>query len=996
MRKIQNWRVGLLLGVILTMILAACSGQQDSVAKLQIIGADNLSLEIGEAVNLSAELVYESGQTVKVTAEWTSSNEAVATVDAGKVTAIGAGTANITAKHEPSGKTATVSITVNADDDGDGAPKFTLEFELSELSLARTQSVDVEVTPKNLPEDNTGFTWISKDSNIVKVEADGTTATLTGIGTGQTTVKVTSKDDPMVNAELEVTVSALEIIITVDFEVEAVGERGEVTATLAPLFNGIDKTVEWSVDPPGAVEFDQDETNSGDINGFEARSSGEITLTATSKQDPQVSQDSTIDVASIDLDPSKVYAGGSEHIQLATADEGTRFNPFSNIQNAVNAVDQDGVVIALEGSFEIEDSLGIDKSLTVIGEGEVTIQPKPGGNLAALNGSTATGNTDLTGWAIVDVFGSGTEVSISNVIVSGRFDKDCSSGAKDFAGIRVSSTAVLHLEDSEIIDILGPNQTNGTQCGVGLMVGRNAMNTTGTAYLTNVNVSGFNKVGVLADGASSFLSFDGGSVTGEGEPNINGQNGIQIGNGANAEVRGITIEDMRYYLAGVNSSDNASAILLWEPGPSIVLENNTIRRSDIGLGRFRQTPGGSTTLDGNEFTDNMWHISNPSPETLNVRNNKFSVMDGAAALHPSSMNLAELFLLEDLIDHVVDAHPDTAPNWWTPVQDDFGLVNVVTDTIFVTENTAGVQHGTDLALYGQTVYVAPGDYTAEGIIKLEARGISVRADDNATSPTTVRGFQVLAPNTTLAGFDIDIDSTGSKYGVELRRTGMPPQNTTLENLRISGDQSIGTGVKIEQGTDASGFSMSGGEIHDVQYGVYVAAGSTATNLSGATFQDLIIDNASDKALYLEALDHATISGLMITDSGNVGNSSGKNGAGISINITQGPAQNITITNTEIRNSGASPGGGGAALSLKAGSDSINFRGVTINESILMNTDVTGDASGVALRIGGSTDAHYPSGIVIKDSHLEGGAAAIVNDTIDEPIFEGNNVIIPLP
>lgn len=985
MRKIQNWRVGLLLGVILTMILAACSGQQDSVAKLQIIGADNLSLEIGEAVNLSAELVYESGQTVKVTAEWTSSNEAVATVDAGKVTAIGAGTANITAKHEPSGKTATVSITVNAEDDGDGTPKFTLEFESSQLSLVRTQSVDVEVTPKNLPEDNTGFTWVSGDSNIVKVEANGTTATLKGIETGQTTVKVTSKDDSLVSAELEVAVSELEITITVDFDVTAVGESGVVTATLAPLFDGIDKTVEWSVDPPGAVEFDKHTTNSGEVNGFEALSSGEITLTAKSKQDPQVSQDSTIDVASIALDHSKVYAGGFEHVQLSTAAEGTRFNPFSDIQDAVDAVNQDGIVIALEGSFEIQDSLGINKNLTMIGEGEVTIQPKPDGNLATLNGSTATGNTDLTGWAIVDVFGSGTEVSISNVTVSGRFDENCNSGARDFAGIRVSSGAVLLLEDSAIVDVLGPNQANGTQCGVGLMVGRNALNTTGTAHLTNVNVSGFNKVGVLADGANSFLSFDGGSVTGKGEPNINGQNGIQISNGANAEIRNVTIQDARWYAEGSSSTDRASAILLWEPGPSIVLENNTIRRSDIGLARAHQAPGGTTILRGNEFVDNLLHVSNPSTEVLDAQDNQFSVMSGSTAVRPSAMTFAELFLLEDLIDHAVDDNQG---------QGDYGFVSVVPNSIFVTETSGTIQHGIDLAQYGQTVYVAPGDYTSEGIIKLRTSGVSVRGNDSAASPTTVRGFQLLASNITLSDFDIAIDSAVRKYAVELKRTGIQPHNTSLENLRISGDQGIGTGVKIEGGADASGFMMSGGTINGVQFGVYVSSEARSTNFSGVTFQDLVIDNASDKALYLEALDHATISGLTITNSGNAGNSSGKNGAGISINITQGPAQDITITNTEIINSGASPNGGGAALSLKAADDNVNFRGVTINESTLVNTYGTGDASGVALRIGGSDDAQVPSGIVIKDSHLEGGVAAIENDTIHVPSFEGNNTIIP--
>lgn len=203
MRKVQNWRVGLLLGVILTLILAACSGQQDTVAKLQIIGADNLNLEVGETANLSAELVYESGQTVKVTAEWTSSNEAVATVDAGKVTAISAGTANITAKHEPSGKTAMVNVEVNSRGLEESNITVTVSAEATEIFVSQTVAISAVVTGT----DDTDVTWSVDPPGILdNAESAGNGLKAEALTAGTVTVTAQSKADAEKHSSIEITV----------------------------------------------------------------------------------------------------------------------------------------------------------------------------------------------------------------------------------------------------------------------------------------------------------------------------------------------------------------------------------------------------------------------------------------------------------------------------------------------------------------------------------------------------------------------------------------------------------------------------------------------------------------------------------------------------------------------------------------------------------------------------------------------------------------------
>ncbi|AEG13898.1 Ig domain protein group 2 domain protein [Desulfofundulus kuznetsovii DSM 6115] len=72
----------------------------------------SLTMTVGESVQLTATVSPGNATNKKVT--WSSSNTAVATVDdTGRVTAVAAGTANITVKTEDGGKTATCVVTVN-------------------------------------------------------------------------------------------------------------------------------------------------------------------------------------------------------------------------------------------------------------------------------------------------------------------------------------------------------------------------------------------------------------------------------------------------------------------------------------------------------------------------------------------------------------------------------------------------------------------------------------------------------------------------------------------------------------------------------------------------------------------------------------------------------------------------------------------------------------------------------------------------------------------
>ena len=86
-----------MLAVACVFGFTACGGEQDLVSVTGIIlNKTELTLEFGSEETLTASVLPENA--TDKTVKWTSSDESVATVKDGKVSAIKAGTANITAK----------------------------------------------------------------------------------------------------------------------------------------------------------------------------------------------------------------------------------------------------------------------------------------------------------------------------------------------------------------------------------------------------------------------------------------------------------------------------------------------------------------------------------------------------------------------------------------------------------------------------------------------------------------------------------------------------------------------------------------------------------------------------------------------------------------------------------------------------------------------------------------------------------------------------------
>ncbi len=156
----------------------------------------SVSLEVGATLTLTATVSPDNADNKTVT--WSSSDEAVATVDEnGKVTAVAVGNVTITAK--AGDKTAECKVTISAKI----IAVESITFDESSLSLlvGDSKTLTATVSPENA--DNKTVTWSSSDEAIATVDENGK---VTAVAAGTATIKASANDGSGMKAECEVTV----------------------------------------------------------------------------------------------------------------------------------------------------------------------------------------------------------------------------------------------------------------------------------------------------------------------------------------------------------------------------------------------------------------------------------------------------------------------------------------------------------------------------------------------------------------------------------------------------------------------------------------------------------------------------------------------------------------------------------------------------------------------------------------------------------------------
>ena len=206
---------------------------------------DSLTLDVGGSENLAATITPSNATNKNVT--WSSDNQNVATVENGKVTAVGAGKATITVTAEDGNKTATCAVTVNPI----SVTGVTLDQSALPISVGGSAELKANVTPENAT--NKTVTWSSDNTAVATVDASGK---VTAVAPGTATITVTTADGgKTANCTVTVTQPVNDVTLdktTMDLFVD---NGGTLTAKIQPD-NASNKTVDWTTSNAGVATVD--------------------------------------------------------------------------------------------------------------------------------------------------------------------------------------------------------------------------------------------------------------------------------------------------------------------------------------------------------------------------------------------------------------------------------------------------------------------------------------------------------------------------------------------------------------------------------------------------------------------------------------------------------------------------------------------------------------------------------------------------------------------
>ena len=219
------------------------------VIAVESVSLDKSSLTITEGREASLTVTVKPENATNRNVTWTSSDESIASVEAGIITALKAGSVTISAVSEDGGKKAECKVTVSA-------IGLTLDQTSLDLCTGEKFRLSASFTPDDAPTRN--LAWSSSNDAVVSVSQDGE---VTAVAEGKATVTVTTEDG---GKTAECVVEAIYVpveSVTLDYtELELDFETTfRLTATIHPE-NATNKNVNWSCNNYMVASVDQNGT----------------------------------------------------------------------------------------------------------------------------------------------------------------------------------------------------------------------------------------------------------------------------------------------------------------------------------------------------------------------------------------------------------------------------------------------------------------------------------------------------------------------------------------------------------------------------------------------------------------------------------------------------------------------------------------------------------------------------------------------------------------
>ena len=229
------------------------------------------TLELTEGAEETLKATITPSDATNQVVTWSTSDNNIAKVSDGKVTAVKAGEATITVTTSDGGKTATCKVTVKAVAlEGLSVNPATLEIVEGE-----TKQLEVKFTPEAFGDKS--VQWAADNTGIVSVDNNGL---ITALKPGTAKVYVKSMADETIQAFCEVTVTPDPTLKGISFPYTSLtmkkGETKQFKVVFDPEY-AQNKNVTWKSSNPAVATVD----NAGKVT---SKGNGETDITATSEE----------------------------------------------------------------------------------------------------------------------------------------------------------------------------------------------------------------------------------------------------------------------------------------------------------------------------------------------------------------------------------------------------------------------------------------------------------------------------------------------------------------------------------------------------------------------------------------------------------------------------------------------------------------------------------------------------------------------------------------
>ena len=320
------------------------------VKSITIDGQREITLEVGQTATLTAS-VKPADAPIK-TCSWDSSNTSVATIDSstGVVTAVGAGTTQITASADDGGFVDNITVTVK----GNGLELKGISLSSTALNLKpqQTATLNAVLDPEGA---QASLNWKSSDESIVRVSGNGASAQLTAVNAGSAQVTVSSSDGKFTAAcQITVSTSSQEapgIVFAQTNMSLTVGQPQNISLTITPSGADVGK-ISWNASSD-AISV-QEGYNGTDVvvTGVKA---GTAVLTASTESGLQASctitvkEEGSTDATGqvkLSVSPLVLNAGEEGQLQYAVDPSGTQLT-FTSSDPRIADVNDKGYVTTI-------------------------------------------------------------------------------------------------------------------------------------------------------------------------------------------------------------------------------------------------------------------------------------------------------------------------------------------------------------------------------------------------------------------------------------------------------------------------------------------------------------------------------------------------------------------------------------------------------------------------------------------------------------------------